>query len=95
MASKITRNFTAFLVILVFAAVICTSLGFVIYFMQNKSSTFGHDAMATSVLMCGLAFLLVACGFTFYYLINKYCMESRSKMKNFSQRKNNNRSKNS
>jgi hypothetical protein len=72
---------------MVFAAVIGTSLGFVIYFMQNKGSSFGQDAFATSVLLCAFTFLLVACGFTCYYLIIKYCMEAKNRLISFTHRK--------
>jgi FtsH-binding integral membrane protein len=83
----VKRNPAAFIVLMVFAAVVGISLGFVLYFMQSGSSSFGKDPMATSVLVCALVFLIVACAFTIYYIIAKYCMEMKSRLISFSHQK--------
>lgn len=87
MMARVKTNTAAFIVLVVFAAVIGASLGLVIYFMQSGSSSFGKDVMATSVLACALVFLFVTCGFTFFYLITKYCMEVKSNLISFSHHK--------
>jgi uncharacterized BrkB/YihY/UPF0761 family membrane protein len=92
-SSRISRNPTVFIVLLLFIAVIGSCLAFVIYFMQDKGSTFGQDALATSVLICALVFLMVAIFFALYYIIIRYCVEAKSRLTAFSHRKPTNKTK--
>jgi hypothetical protein len=81
---KIKGNPSFFAMLLIFLFVICTSLSFIVYYMQNSSiSSFGKDIIATSVLSVALAFLLVAAVFTLYYLILQYFMEAKCKLGSF------------
>lgn len=81
------NHLLAFIVLISFALVIGASIALVIYFMQNGGGSFGKDPIATSVLLCALAFLVVACGFTIYHITIKYCLEVKNKLTSFTHRK--------
>jgi hypothetical protein len=67
--------------------IISCSLAFIIYYMLNLSSSFGTDIIATSVLVCGIIFLVTAFIFFLYYLVCKYCLEVKNKLISFGLRK--------